>query len=140
MRFLTRKRLGKEAAWNEAMNACQSYYASIQSKLPESAINFDKALRRNPLHDLSILSAESSKGSLTLEFDWYRLCFSGVLRLRLEDKTPLVDDYWLYEEFDLASGDRFTLNVLLGDNELSLGARDVTFFNKINKQWLVAPK
>ena len=136
MKFFKRSfMLRPNAGGVEAGEAYRAYLATIEHLLPSSAREFDTKER---LHDCGVDKIEKTRGSLVLELDSFRLTFGDVSKF-VAPAEGLVENMWLYSEFDTAPRGRFVLRVLLDEGELEVEAATIGLFDMEEKRWIVNP-
>jgi hypothetical protein len=140
MRFFKRyyiggKRFSQE--WQAAIEAYRVHFQSIEDRLPESARQFEKHIRRRPLHDEGVDSiTRPARGVVHVELMERRLEFLGVTEC--EFPQPLEEQtVWLYEEIDLPRAGVLELSALFDQGEFRIVAREVRVLDKLSKRYAV---
>lgn len=116
--------------WKKLQVVCEQYEKIIEPLLPKRAIQ----LNQEGLHDAIITGCRQRGQELVMTLDathalsrWsgqqVTLRFSGVTN---RTKTSgLVGQWWLYSELHLPPTAKFSLHVLLTDDEIQINADDV---------------
>jgi len=121
-----------EREWDRRRDTYEKYLALIRPRLPPGA----RRASRTTLHDGIITSAAMKGTKLRVVVDargalgshrgkHVELVFTDVTRSSEFGLARLRGCWWLYEEFHLASDDRFRMDVLFDKGELEIEAADL---------------
>jgi len=117
--------------WKKLQVVCEQYEKIIEPLLPKNAIQ----LNHEGLHDAVITGCRQRGQQLVMTLDathalsrWsghqVTLQFTGVTNR--PRTSGLVGQWWLYSELHLPPTSRFSLHVLLTNDEIQIDADDVT--------------